>query len=191
MSAFGRHRPDLPMPDEPTVRAPAAGAEVDQATDLMLSPMAIEHLPDILAIEQTGFSNPWRRADFEFALAKEGSWCQVAQIGDTLVGYFVGFHVLAEFHLADFAIHPDRQRCGLGRLLLERLVERLKVRPVDFVTLEVRSSNGPAISLYKSYGFQTVAIRRDYYRLPTEDALVMILALRGALSEWTAGNRGW
>jgi ribosomal-protein-alanine N-acetyltransferase len=163
--------------------------EADHSS-VALRPMARGHLDAVLAIERDGFSNPWRRSDFEFALNRDGSHCLVAEADGIVVGYLVGFLVLAEYHLADFAVHPKRRGCGLGKVLLRRLIDQLAERSVDYVTLEVRVSNQVAIDLYKGLAFHTVAIRRSYYSLPTEDALVMIRALRGSLSDWTAGIRG-
>ena len=155
-----------------------------------LRPMDRGHLDAVLAIEQEGFTNPWRRSDFESALDRADSQCHMAEVDGVFVGYTVGFFVLAEYHLADFAIHVDRRRQGLGKALLVRLVAELASRPVDYVTLEVRASNEAAIGLYEGLDFRTVAIRRGYYSMPTENALVMIRALRGSLSDWTVGIRG-
>ena len=157
---------------------------------MTLRPMAPWHLEAVLAIEREGFSNPWRRADFESAFDRAGSHCLVADFAGDFVCYTVGFFVLAEYHLADFAIHPDWRRRGLGKALLLKLMDEVSSRPVDYVTLEVRASNKAAIGLYQGQDFRTVAIRRGYYSTPTEDALVMIRAMRGSLSDWTAGIRG-
>ncbi len=162
--------------------------EMDKS-GLILSPMRRPHLPDVLGVEHASFTNPWRLADFDYALDREGSHCLVAHLGDFLVGYSVGFFVLAELHLADLAVHPECRGAGIGGRLLEQVLLSLEERPVDFVTLEVRASNQPAIGLYRSGGFQTVAMRKDYYRFPTEDALVMIRAMRGSLSDWTTAGR--
>jgi ribosomal-protein-alanine N-acetyltransferase len=155
-----------------------------------LRPMERSHLDAVLAIEQEGFTNPWRRSDFETALDRADSHCLMADIGGEFVGYTVGFFVLAEFHLADFAIHRGWRRQGLGKALLVRLLAELADRPLDYVTLEVRASNEAAIGLYKGLDFRTVAIRRSYYSMPAENALVMMRALRGSLSDWTTGIRG-
>ncbi len=150
----------------------------------MLEAMEEAHLDVVLSIEKAVFSHPWRRQDFQYALEKEGSDCAVALVEGQVIGYALGFQVLNEFHLADFAIHPDLQNRGLGWQLLNRLLDRLDDRVIHVVTLEVRVSNVPAIALYRKAGFQTAAIRKDYYSRPREDALVMLRALRGDLSDW-------
>ena len=187
MLSWGRIRP---------VRAARSVADLSEGCgtgrdtiDLVLSPMERAHLPSVLEIEHASFTNPWRLADFEFALGREGSYCLVAHLDGGLVGYSVGFFVLAEYHLADFAVHPDRRRSGLGRAMLDRVISSLEPRPTDYVALEVRASNRAAIALYQGAGFETVAIRKGYYSLPTEDALVMLRALRGSLSDWAAAGK--
>lgn len=155
-----------------------------EALQFTLTQMGPEHLEAVLEIEQAGFSNPWRRRDFRYALAREGSFCQVALAEGRVAGYSVGFFVLNEFHLADFAVHPELQRQGVGGRLLTEVLELAKGREAYLVTLEVRVSNAAAIALYEKFGFRTVAIRRGYYSRPREDALVMLKPLKGKLSDW-------
>ncbi|MDA0745968.1 MAG: ribosomal protein S18-alanine N-acetyltransferase [bacterium] len=156
--------------------------------EFALAPMATEHLDAVLAIEQVGFSNPWQEQDFRYALAREGSFCLVAQKDTRVIGYAVGFLVSREYHLADFAVHPEIQRRGVGREFLGQLLGRLEEASVAAVTLEVRVSNSRAMDLYSKFGFQTVAIRRGYYSNPREDALVMLKPLVGDLSEWVRSS---
>lgn len=156
----------------------------NSGTDFRMHPMQTQHLEAVLQIEQVGFANPWQLQDFEYALNREGSWCVVALDAQDLLGYSVGFKIDREFHLADFAIHPARQRQGVGRELLQRVLAVLKERRFRVVTLEVRASNVRAIQLYTASGFNTVAVRNGYYSKPREDALVMLKALDGKLSDW-------
>ncbi len=166
---------------------PRSGGERVSAGSFVLEEMCEAHLDAVLEIEGVVFSNPWRRKDFQYSMSREGSYGTVLLADGRLIGYSIGFFALEEFHLADFAIHPDLQNRGIGRLLLEVLLDSLKQRPVNLVSLEVRASNTTAVALYKKAGFQTVAIRRGYYSRPREDALVMLKALRGKLSDWMGG----
>ena len=69
--------------------------------------------------------------------------------------------------LFNIAVDPDYQRQGLGRALLEHLIDELEKRGVATLWLEVRASNAAAIALYESLGFNGATIRRNYY--PTTD----------------------
>ncbi|MCZ6633154.1 MAG: ribosomal protein S18-alanine N-acetyltransferase [bacterium] len=151
---------------------------------MRLEAMNETHLNTVVQIEASVFANPWRQRDFEFSLGRDGSHCLVAWIGDRLIGYTVGFFISYEYHLADFAIHPDFQEQGLGRQLLDLLLAGLDIEKTHMISLEVRVSNQQAIALYKKRDFQTLAIRKGYYSRPKEDALVMVKPLKGSLSDW-------
>ncbi len=148
-----------------------------------LVPMLECHLDEMTTIEAVSFSHPWKRCDFQLALSRPNSLCKVIKIGAKAIGYIVGFRIGHEFHLADFAIAPAHRRCGFGHQALVCLFADFTV-DIHVVTLEVRMSNTAAISLYKTLGFQTMAIHRAYYNHPEEDALVMVKTLCGSFSEW-------
>ena len=63
-------------------------------------------------------------------------------------------------------------------MLFEKMLEVAFEKKLSFITLEVRESSVPAISLYESLGFERVGLRRDYYQCPTEDAILMTLSIR-------------
>ena len=150
---------------------------------LLLEPMQVCHLPSVTEIENRVFSNPWRQCDFESALKREDAYCRVVVANGQLVGYVVGFFVNKEFHLADFSIHPNQQRKGFGQRVLDLLCQELQGFS-QVISLEVRMSNVAALTLYKKNSFQTMAIRKNYYTHPQEDALVMLKPLQGQLSDW-------
>ena len=74
--------------------------------------------------------------------------------------------------MMNVAVHPDHRRKGLGEMLVLALCEALSGENTS-LALEVRSSNAPAISLYEKLGFVQVGLRRNYYRNPKEDALIL------------------
>ncbi|MDA0710636.1 MAG: ribosomal protein S18-alanine N-acetyltransferase [bacterium] len=148
-----------------------------------LEPMEPIHLDGVVALERQVFSNPWTQIDFQSALTHNNAYCRVVTFRGKRVGYAVGFWIAKEFHLADFAIHPEWQRQGLGRQTLAKVCQEV-AELARVVSLEVRISNVPAIEMYKQSGFQTMAIRKAYYTNPEEDALVMLKPLEGRLSDW-------
>ncbi len=155
-------------------------AEVDK---VLLAPMQICHLTGVAEIERLVFSNPWQQSDFKSALERENAYCRIVVVDGQLMGYVVGFFINKEFHLADFSIHPNQQRKGFGQRVLDILCSELHDLS-QVISLEVRMSNVAAIELYKKNGFQTMAIRKNYYAQPQEDALVMLKPLHGKLSDW-------
>ena len=71
------------------------------------------------------------------------------------------------------AVFPQFRKTGIGKLLLERVFALAKDIGLSFISLEVRESNTPAISLYSKKGFKTEGKRRNFYRDPIEDAIIM------------------
>ena len=70
-------------------------------------------------------------------------------------------------------MHPDFRRRGIAEALVNELVARLKSRESRSLTLEVRASNLSAITLYEKLGFSQIGRRKNYYRNPREDALIL------------------
>jgi ribosomal-protein-alanine N-acetyltransferase len=87
-----------------------------------------------------------------------------------IVAYAVAWYFALELHITNIAVHPDQRRTGLAGLLLNYLMQTFPDWQTAF--LEVRRSNLPAISLYRSFGFTELGIRKGYYT-DGEDALVM------------------
>ena len=92
-------------------------------------------------------------------------------------GEVLGYAGLAvappEAWINNIAVRRDRQRTGLGRLLLEELLAYGRARGATHTLLEVAADNGPAQRLYDTYGFEVIGVRRGYYQPSNTDALVM------------------
>ena len=91
----------------------------------------------------------------------------------TLTGYIGSQTVMDETDMMNVAVHPDYRRQGIGEMLVNCLVEALKERGSHCLTLEVRASNDPAIGLYEKLGFSQIGRRKNYYRNPREEALIL------------------
>ncbi len=77
---------------------------------------------------------------------------------------------------AEDSIEPIWRRHGLAGLLLDLGLDLARGRGARTALLEVRAGNGAALALYRRAGFEVAGRRRDYYRDPPEDALVMRMA---------------
>lgn len=97
--------------------------------------------------------------------------------GRRAVGYIGLWLIAGEGHVTNVAVHPDYRGLGLGRRLMEAMVELCRQHKARRMTLEVRRSNFVAQNLYKSLGFVFCGTRRGYYRDNGEDALIMWLEL--------------
>ena len=106
--------------------------------------------------------------------------CQVMTRGSEIIGYGVMSHGAGEAHVLNICIRPELQGQGLGRTLMESLIDAARRMGAEMLLLEVRPSNKSAVQLYHSTGFNEVGVRKDYYpdaKHGREDALVMGLVL--------------
>ena len=87
-------------------------------------------------------------------------------------GYMIYADPSGEAELHRIAILPEFRRQGLAGKLMERLISETCGED-GVIFLEVRAGNVPAVGLYDSFGFREIDRRKNYYRNPDEDALVM------------------
>lgn len=133
-----------------------------------------EDLPDIIAIEEASFSVPWSHQSLAAELENPVASYYVLEGDDgQVVGYADVWLVADEGQLANIAIHPSARGFGYGEILLRTAMEALFRDGCTSMFLEVRQSNVPAQGLYRKLGYEAVAVRKDYYSQPTEDACIM------------------
>jgi ribosomal-protein-alanine N-acetyltransferase len=138
-------------------------------------------VPALLALERLCFSQPWTARNFRDALADTERGLVLVLRGPAartdpgrgVLGYCCFQTVVDEMHIHNLAVDPARQGRGLGRKLLELALRLGARRGAERALLEVRQSNWAAQRLYRSLGFQGVAVRRGYYTHPSEDALIL------------------
>lgn len=132
-----------------------------------------EHLEQIERLEDECFSLPWTRDFILSQLPDERHIFLIAVSGERLLGYVGMMYVLDEGYISNVAVAKDFRRHGIADALIDELTRRAEKLSLAFMTLEVRESNAPAISLYRKHGFTKVGKRKNYYELPREDALLM------------------
>ena len=140
--------------------------------DLEIRRLAYADLPQVIAIERRAFPTPWSLAMFVLELSKPSGISLAALIDDALVGYLVCSRYDSIWHVMNVAVDDGLRRQGLATSMLEQLFE-LADKPNEQYTLEVRTSNDPAIRLYERFGFRAAGKRRAYYHDNREDALIM------------------
>lgn len=131
-------------------------------------------LPELMTIENAAYEFPWTQGIFSDCLAA-GYECWVLEDGGQLLGYGVLSAAAGEAHILNVCVAPAHQHCGLGRLLVRRLLDLARWHRAAQVFLEVRPSNPNAIALYHSEGFIQIGVRKGYYPAhgTREDAIVM------------------
>lgn len=140
---------------------------------ITVTEMKPEHVAQVAALEKLCFADPWSEMSIASELENIWSYWLVAVCGEQVVGYIGSQSSIDETDVMNVAVHPDWRRRGIGERLITALVEALKFRGSHALLLEVRASNSPAISLYEKLGFQQVGLRKNYYRNPKEDALIL------------------
>jgi len=140
--------------------------------------MANDDVPAVIAAERAGYAFPWSEGIFRDCL-RAGYVCRVAELDHLLVGYGVLSVGAGEAHVLNLCMRPEYRCRGLGRRLLQHLIDLSRVADAQDLFLEVRPSNLAAIRLYQAMGLQQVGIRRGYYQAEhgREDAVVMRLTL--------------
>ena len=130
------------------------------------------NIHSVKQIEDECFSNPWSFESLNAELSKVGACFYVAE-EDEAMGY-IGFNmVLDEGYIANLAVKKIYRRQGVAEKLLSRVIETAKDNNLSFVSLEVRESNTPAIKLYEKFQFTKQGVRKDFYRSPKENGLIL------------------
>ena len=128
------------------------------------------HVAAVAELERQNFSEPWPDIAVRSELTNKLALWLVAVEDGEVVGYVGSQTVLQEADMMNIAVASTHRRRGIARMLVEELICRLDAYQLS---LEVRVSNSPAIALYESLGFQQVGLRKNYYRKPKEDALIL------------------
>ena len=135
--------------------------------------MKPEHIPAVARLERENFSLPWSENVLQGELNNPLALWLVAMENGVVIGYVGAQIVPDEADMMNLAVDAKYRRQGIGKALVQHLVSMLKERAVRSLTLEVRVSNLPAVSLYEGLGFQTVGRRPNYYQKPKEDAFIL------------------
>lgn len=135
--------------------------------------MRESHISQIAEIEKLCFNDPWSENSIRYELTNPLALWLVAVIDGTVAGYVGSQSVMGEADMMNIAVHPDYRKQGVAQMLIAQLIAMLATDGVHSLTLEVRTSNAPAITLYEKMGFVQVGRRPNYYRNPKEDALIL------------------
>ncbi|MEN8143690.1 MAG: ribosomal protein S18-alanine N-acetyltransferase [Gemmatimonadota bacterium] len=142
-----------------------------------LRPMREADLARVVVIEGRSFAAPWSESTFRGLMRRPSASLIAAERGGRLVGYYAMWFAAHEAELGDLVVHPSYRRKGIGGKLLAHALQEAGRRSAKTVFLEVRQSNEAAKALYEAAGFSVLSVRRGYYSMPKEDAIVMHMKL--------------
>ena len=151
-----------------------AESPLDHVTVRFMRP---DDLPSVMVIERRSFTAPWEEATFRGLMRRPSAALLVAERESEVVGYSVTWFAGDEAELGDIAVLPESRGLGLGRLLLDESIVAARKRGTRILYLEVQEANRAARDLYRSAGFEVAGVRKQYYKEPVEDAIVMRLEL--------------
>lgn len=129
---------------------------------------------DVCRMEEEYFSDPWGEKDVFSYICSDTGMCFSAVEDGRVIGYIIGRKIPPEGEIYRIAVRADKRQRGVGYRLLSYALKTERGCGVETVFLEVRSKNAPAIALYKAYGFNPVSLRKNYYKNPTDDAIIML-----------------
>ena len=138
------------------------------------------HLFEVAELERLCFAEPWSEQALAQLLTEDAVGYVCVRDGCVLA---YGGMLIAPFEgqVTNVAVHPDARRQGLGKRVTEALIRDAEERGLEQIALEVRASNAAAIALYESLGFAVAGRRKNFYRRPAEDALVMLKPISKSL----------
>ncbi len=126
----------------------------------------------VYEIEKACFSTPWSKRSLESQIFTDSAVFAVIYDNDTAAGYITGQIVADECELYRIAVLPQYRKQRLATRLMEYFLDKCEENNVKSIFLEVRSGNAPARSLYEKSGFKVLAVRKNYYSNPGEDAVI-------------------
>lgn len=139
----------------------------------MIRKMESRDLEQVAELEKVCFSEAWSWKLLETGIHSPYDVYYVFEQDEQILGY-CNLRILAgEGEIQRIAVLPPFRRLGVARKLMDAMVDFAVENKAAAVTLEVRESNRPARNLYESYGFTAEAVRKGYYRNPSEDAVIM------------------
>lgn len=140
---------------------------------MQIAVMTEEQAEELAELDRLCFAVPWSEKSFrDEAKNSIAEYFTAVSEDGKVVGYGGVWHVSGEGQITNIAVLPSFRRRGIAARILEELIKACEDE--ERMVLEVRQSNGAAIALYEKYGFKRVGTRKNFYRSPTEDAIIMI-----------------
>lgn len=140
-----------------------------------IRPAEVKDAKDIAETEcLTLGAEGWSENGITETLNRNGHYF-VAEVNGKVVGHGGFTTVLDEGDVTNIAVRPEFRQKGLASKILEAMITFAREKNLSFLTLEVRSQNIPAISLYEKYGFTVRGERKNFYRDPQDNAKIMTL----------------
>ncbi len=144
---------------------------------IKLKPLTEEHLTEIIELDQLCFGGLWSLEGYKREIESPNSTLSIITINinnkEKIIALGCFWAIVEEAHLTILAVHPDFQKQGLGKILLNHLLEEAIKKGLERATLEVSEHNQTALNLYQKFGFTVAGKRKKYYQATGADALIL------------------
>lgn len=146
---------------------------------LKIRKMDMSDVPFVYRQETTIFGQMLEeKALYEEIIQNDIAFYYIALLDGVRVGYIGGWAPEPNAEIITVFVRPNYRLKHIGRSLVSFMIDEMKKIGIESITLEVRPTNVGAISLYKSFGFEKVSVRKNYYK-DGEDALMMYVLIGG------------
>lgn len=136
--------------------------------------MRLEDIEYVSRLERRCYTLPWSSSAYVTEVGNSNAYYTVATLTDsTIVGYCGMWVIMDELHMTTIAVDPAVRGMKIGERLLLNMIQEGVRRGAERATLEVRERNFVAHNLYVKYGFEDVAVRKNYYSDNGENAIIM------------------
>lgn len=154
--------------------------ELMNTSNLVYKKISEQELSFVAELERACFSTPWTEEQYKAVMSQGGCVLFGAWLGEELAGYIAVAvqPVVGEMEVYNIAVALSLRHQGVGKRLLKLALEAAAKNGLARALLEVRVSNAPALSLYRSLGFLEVGRRKNYYQDTGEDALILARSLK-------------
>ena len=139
--------------------------------------MTDQDLAYVAELEQETFLDAWKEQSILETFCQQQAFITVAEADGRVIGYCIIYFVLDEAEIARIAVNRNFRRQGIACQLMDYTCECCREKEIRRLMLDVRESNEAARAFYQKYGFETDGIRKDFYDLPKENAVLMSLSL--------------
>lgn len=140
---------------------------------LVVRRMQLSDVNEIARLEKNTFSDAWTEKGILDTFHQQQAFVIVGEIDDKVVGYCIVYYVLDEAEVARIAVDDACKRQGVGRAILKEVEDICKEKEITRILLDVRESNETARAFYRNYGFVEDGIRKNFYEMPKEHAVLM------------------
>lgn len=167
-----------PKPNKrPTSRPRSEGQNDIDASRTQIRWLIRRDMDEVLQIEGSSFQYPWTEEEFLCCLRQRNCIGTVAELDQRIVGYMIYELHKSMLRIINFAVAPDVRRHGIGRQMVERLVDKLHQQRRREIVLEVRETNVPAQLFFGNNGFRAITVLRGHFDDTMEDAYYMRFSL--------------